>query len=415
MSSGVRIIAAAARRRYIASHRRPSFRARWRNDDECHHQSRRHAQICPQHRSIQERSAGRSIATSSRAAASIGGAKYLPDGLSLVHELRAVGRREALRQPDPGPHLRQRLRPGRALHHRQAARGRRASTRWATRMRSRRWCASATRRSSTRTLFRRIEAMMGETMPAGYRFDVDPDAVARAVLAQEHLGGAGADPAHRAVRAAPLSPEHRARRASLSELFKDVFLFHWKDECQHVVLDELELKRHDATALDLRSASGRSTTSSRWSRRSTAILQPQATADAAYFADHCGRPVDGAEAAAIAAAFPQGLSLAVHLLRRRPSPLPVDPEGVDQRATDGADPDGRVRAGLTANTKGAAVSRGALTLSNGGYFAAYLPVSLRRVRALLAAFLVLQPGGARPGALVLVLHVELAACRPSRR
>src|SRR5258708_14932912 len=34
------------------------------------------------------------------------------------------------------------------------------------------------------TLFRRIEAMMGETMPAGYRFDVDPDAVAHAVLAK---------------------------------------------------------------------------------------------------------------------------------------------------------------------------------------------------------------------------------------
>ena len=32
----------------------------------------------------------------------------------------------------------------------------------------------------------------------------------------------------------------------MSPLFKDVFLFHWKDECQHVVLDELELKRHDA-------------------------------------------------------------------------------------------------------------------------------------------------------------------------
>ena len=27
-----------------------------------------------------------------------------------------------------------------------------------------------------------IEAMIGETMPAGYRFGVDPDAVARAVL-----------------------------------------------------------------------------------------------------------------------------------------------------------------------------------------------------------------------------------------
>src|SRR4029079_15588037 len=33
-------------------------------------------------------------------------------------------------------------------------------------------------------LFRRIEAMIGEVMPAGYRFDVDPDGVARAVLAR---------------------------------------------------------------------------------------------------------------------------------------------------------------------------------------------------------------------------------------
>src|ERR1700676_5132327 len=31
-------------------------------------------------------------------------------------------------------------------------------------------------------LFRRIEAMVAEVLPDGYRFDVDPDAVARAVL-----------------------------------------------------------------------------------------------------------------------------------------------------------------------------------------------------------------------------------------
>jgi hypothetical protein len=28
--------------------------------------------------------------------------------------------------------------------------------------------------------------------------------------------------------------------ADLSELFKDVFLFHWKEESQHAILDELE-------------------------------------------------------------------------------------------------------------------------------------------------------------------------------
>jgi hypothetical protein len=82
---------------------------------------------------------------------------------------------------------------------------------------------------------------------------------------------------------------------NLSALFKDVFLFHWKDESQHVVLDELELKRHDATltqnerdrALDdfialVVAVDG--------------ILQMQAKSDVAYFAAACGRTVPGEEA-----------------------------------------------------------------------------------------------------------------------
>jgi hypothetical protein len=31
-------------------------------------------------------------------------------------------------------------------------------------------------------LFRRIDAMVGEVLPEGYRFDVDPNAIARSVL-----------------------------------------------------------------------------------------------------------------------------------------------------------------------------------------------------------------------------------------
>jgi hypothetical protein len=34
--------------------------------------------------------------------------------------------------------------------------------------------------------------------------------------------------------------------AEISPLFKDVFLFHWKEESQHAVLDELEWQREDA-------------------------------------------------------------------------------------------------------------------------------------------------------------------------
>jgi hypothetical protein len=52
----------------------------------------------------------------------------------------------------------------------------------------------------------------------------------------------------------------------LSELYKDVFLHHWKEECQHAVLDELELLRHDAT-LTTEERDGRSTNLSSWSPR----------------------------------------------------------------------------------------------------------------------------------------------------
>ena len=146
-------------------------------------------------------------------------------------------------------------------------------------------------------LFRRIEAMLAETMPAGYRFDVDPDAVARAVLARRTW----------AVLVLTLHIElfvqlHYQQSiepdGELSARFKDVFLFHGKDEAQHAVLDELELKRHDATLapdqrdkavgdfIDLVVAVD-------------AILQRQATADAAYFASACGRALADKEAQAI--------------------------------------------------------------------------------------------------------------------
>ena len=150
-------------------------------------------------------------------------------------------------------------------------------------------------------LFRRIEAMIGETMPAGYRFDVDPDAVARAVLSHSTW----------AVLVLTLHIElfvqlHYRQSIEpdegLSELFKDVFLFHWKDECQHVMLDELELKRHDALLGPVERERGVDDFIA-LVQAVDGILQQQARSDAAYFADHCGRPVDGDEAAAVAAHF----------------------------------------------------------------------------------------------------------------
>jgi hypothetical protein len=150
-------------------------------------------------------------------------------------------------------------------------------------------------------LFRRIDAMVGEVLPDGYRFDVDPNGVARAVLGKSTW----------AVLALTLDIElftqlHYRQSiepdTELSELFKDVFLYHWKEESQHAILDELEWVRHDAGL----TAEKRDRAVDEFIELVTAvdgILQVQARADASYFAATCGRAVDGAEARAIEAAF----------------------------------------------------------------------------------------------------------------
>ena len=150
-------------------------------------------------------------------------------------------------------------------------------------------------------LFRRIDAMIGDVLPDGYRFDIDPNAVAHAVLGKSTW----------AVLALTLDIElftqlHYRKSidpdTQLSELFKDVFLYHWKEESQHAILDELEWVRHDAGLV----AEQRDKAVDEFIELVAAvdgILQTQAKADAGYFAAKCGRAVDEAEARAIEAAF----------------------------------------------------------------------------------------------------------------
>lgn len=150
-------------------------------------------------------------------------------------------------------------------------------------------------------LFRRIDAMVGEVLPGGYRFDFDPNTVARAVLGKSTW----------AVLALTLDIElftqaHYRQSidpdAELSELFKDVFLYHWKEECQHALLDELEFLRHDAGL----TAEERDRSVDDFIGLVAAvdgILQAQAIADAGYFAANCGRTVKADEARATEAAF----------------------------------------------------------------------------------------------------------------
>lgn len=150
-------------------------------------------------------------------------------------------------------------------------------------------------------LFRRIDAMMGAVMPAGYRFDVDPDQVAGAVLGKSTWAVLMLT-LHIELFVQMHYRESIEPDGELSELFKDVFLYHWKDECQHVILDELELRRHDATLsvaerdrgvddfIDLVAAVD-------------GILQAQAKADAGYLAAACDRTIGAEETEALAAQF----------------------------------------------------------------------------------------------------------------
>ena len=152
-------------------------------------------------------------------------------------------------------------------------------------------------------LFRRIEQLVGETLPAGYRFDVDPDAVAGVVLGKSTW----------AVLALTLDIElftqlHYLqsidRDRELSPLFRNVFLHHWREESQHAILDELEWKRHDA----LLTAEERDRAVDEFIELIAAIdgiLKGQAAADAGYFVATCGRAVDEAEAKAVEAWFRQ--------------------------------------------------------------------------------------------------------------
>jgi len=91
-------------------------------------------------------------------------------------------------------------------------------------------------------------------------------------------------------------------QTDLSPLFKDVFLFHWKEESQHAILDELEWVREDA----------RLTAAARDSAVDDLIalvgavdglLQMQAEADTTYFLQASAARHDAAMAARIRAAM----------------------------------------------------------------------------------------------------------------
>ncbi|MGB3210010.1 MAG: hypothetical protein WBB19_04810 [Desulforhopalus sp.] len=93
-------------------------------------------------------------------------------------------------------------------------------------------------------LFHRIEPMMAEGMPDGYTFLPDPDAVSEAVLNNSTWAVMGL-----VLEIELFTQEHFKQSIepdnNLSELFKDIFLFHWKEETSHAMIDELEWEREN--------------------------------------------------------------------------------------------------------------------------------------------------------------------------
>jgi hypothetical protein len=150
-------------------------------------------------------------------------------------------------------------------------------------------------------LFRRIERMAAEGMPAGYQFHPQPNEVAAVVLGKSTW----------AVLALTLHIELFTQihyrlsidpDTDLSALWKDVFLFHWREESQHAIMDELEWVREDAKLTD--------------AERDQAvddlialvgavdgILQMQSESDGNYFRAVCGRALSDEEVRHVKAAI----------------------------------------------------------------------------------------------------------------
>ena len=147
-------------------------------------------------------------------------------------------------------------------------------------------------------LFRRIELLAGASMQPGYKFMLAPNDVAAFVLGKCTW----------AVLALTCDIElfslahYRASidaAEGLSGLFKDVFLYHWREESQHVIIDELEWVREDGK---LASDAGRDAAVDDLIALVGGVdglLQVQAQADAAYFMGVSGMPAGDPHAAQV--------------------------------------------------------------------------------------------------------------------
>lgn len=142
-------------------------------------------------------------------------------------------------------------------------------------------------------MFRRLDAMMAQGMPAGYQFMPQPNEVAQAVLASS-TWAVLALTCHielftQAHYHASIEPD-----VDICPLWKDVFLHHWREESQHAILDELEWLREDA-ALDATARNAAVDHLIGLVAAVDGIVVQQAGADTQYFLTHCAQPLTSAQ------------------------------------------------------------------------------------------------------------------------
>jgi len=146
-------------------------------------------------------------------------------------------------------------------------------------------------------LFRRVEALIAQGMPGGYTMVAEPNDVARVVLSKS-TWAVLALTCHIELFVQSHYEQSIGRDEALSPLFKDIFRYHWSDECQHVIVDELEWRRVHA----------RMTPEERDSAVNDLIglvaavdeiVRRQAALDSAYFLKLCSRNFTDQEQRAI--------------------------------------------------------------------------------------------------------------------
>jgi hypothetical protein len=146
-------------------------------------------------------------------------------------------------------------------------------------------------------LFRRVEELAARDMPPGYAVMVRPNDVAEFVLGKS-TWAVLALTCHIEIFTLLHYKKSIEPDTNLSELWKDVFLNHWREESQHAILDELEWRREDEK-LTVAERDAAVTDLIDLVVGVDGILQAQAKADAEYFIGMNERRLDDGEQQAI--------------------------------------------------------------------------------------------------------------------